>query len=80
MQLSLEQTIRRSPHFDEKAWGAALPEAKLATQYEIIHKAHKRKVYLSSRFLIRDTCQYSWTECVNDTTLFLLSSAPCSIR
>ena len=77
MQLSLEQTIRRSPHFDEKAWGAALPEAKLATQYEIIHKVHKENRF-NSLFLI--CYAYSWTECVNDTTLSSLSSAPCSIR
>jgi len=36
MQHSLEQTIKRSPHYDDKLWGTTLVEAKLATEYEIL--------------------------------------------
>ncbi len=35
MQFSLEQTIKRSPHYDEKTWGASIPDSKLAAEYEI---------------------------------------------
>ncbi|KAL6064809.1 Cytoplasmic FMR1-interacting protein [Balamuthia mandrillaris] len=35
MQISLEQTIKRSPNFDEKSWESPLPENKLAQEYEL---------------------------------------------
>jgi hypothetical protein len=35
MQFSLEQTIKRCPHYDEKAWGPGLEDKKLALEYEI---------------------------------------------
>jgi hypothetical protein len=35
MQFSLEQTIKRCPHYDEKTWGPGLEDKKLALEYEI---------------------------------------------
>lgn len=35
MQFSLEQTIKRCPHYDEKTWGPGLEDRKLAVEYEI---------------------------------------------
>lgn len=35
MQFSLEQTIKSCPHYDEKTWGLALEDRKLAVEYEI---------------------------------------------
>ncbi|PRP73456.1 component of SCAR regulatory complex, partial [Planoprotostelium fungivorum] len=37
MQISLEALIRRSPHYDERAWGSAPGEEKTAIIYELIH-------------------------------------------
>eukprot|EP01119_Soliformovum_irregulare_P019520 TRINITY_DN6199_c0_g1_i4.p1 TRINITY_DN6199_c0_g1~~TRINITY_DN6199_c0_g1_i4.p1 ORF type:complete len:1378 (-),score=485.69 TRINITY_DN6199_c0_g1_i4:58-4191(-) len=38
MQITLDSTIRRSPHFDERAWGSSGMDAKAtALEYELIH-------------------------------------------
>lgn len=51
MHISLEQMIQRSPHFDEKVWGSPLPDNKLVSGYEIVHKLEqmreKYNLYLS---------------------------------
>jgi cytoplasmic FMR1 interacting protein len=40
MQITLENSIKRSAHFDEKAWGSTinLADAKLAQEYELPHQ------------------------------------------
>lgn len=42
MQITLESMIKRSPHFDEKVWGAGT-EQKLSIEYEIIHHLESTK-------------------------------------
>ena len=37
MQITLESTIRRSPHFDEKAWGGVDTDKKASIEYELIY-------------------------------------------
>ncbi len=37
MQITLESMIKRSPHFDEKAWGVSGVDNKLSAEYEIIN-------------------------------------------
>eukprot|EP00026_Physarum_polycephalum_P001363 Phypoly_transcript_01364.p1 GENE.Phypoly_transcript_01364~~Phypoly_transcript_01364.p1 ORF type:complete len:1135 (+),score=191.05 Phypoly_transcript_01364:297-3407(+) len=37
MQITLESTIKRSPHFDEKVWGTSTEDPKIAQEYEILH-------------------------------------------
>ncbi|KAN0039438.1 hypothetical protein ACTA71_001632 [Dictyostelium dimigraforme] len=37
MQITLESLVKRSPHFDEKAWGTSTLDSKSALDYEIIH-------------------------------------------
>ncbi|EGC37325.1 Rac-binding component of scar regulatory complex [Dictyostelium purpureum] len=37
MQITLESLVKRSPHFDEKAWGTTTLDSKSALDYEIIH-------------------------------------------
>ncbi|EGG14585.1 component of SCAR regulatory complex [Cavenderia fasciculata] len=37
MQITLEALVKRSPHFDEKAWGTSTLDSKVAQEYEIIN-------------------------------------------
>jgi len=37
MQITLESTIRRSPHFDEKVWGSSGADTKLSIEYEVVN-------------------------------------------
>lgn len=37
MQITLDSTVKRSPHFDEKAWGSPGPDDKTGQIYEIIN-------------------------------------------
>jgi hypothetical protein len=37
MQITLESMIKRSPHFDEKAWGVSGVDTKLSVEYEIVN-------------------------------------------
>ncbi|EFA78321.1 component of SCAR regulatory complex [Heterostelium album PN500] len=43
MQITLEALVKRSPHFDEKAWGTSTLESKVALDYEIIHCVDQTK-------------------------------------
>eukprot|EP01133_Synstelium_polycarpum_P001207 gene1207-1395_t len=43
MQITLEALVKRSPHFDEKAWGTSTLDSKVAAEYEIIHFVEQTK-------------------------------------
>ncbi|GAM27817.1 hypothetical protein SAMD00019534_109930 [Acytostelium subglobosum LB1] len=43
MQITLEALVKRSPHFDEKAWGTSSMDSKVALDYEIIHTIEQTK-------------------------------------
>jgi len=44
MQITLESLVKRSPHFDEKAWGTSTLDSKVAFDYEIIHVLDSTRV------------------------------------
>jgi hypothetical protein len=37
MQITLESTIRRSPHFDERAWGGTADAKSASIEYELVN-------------------------------------------
>lgn len=38
MQITLESTIKRSPHFDEKVWGSSVEDPKIAQEYPTLFR------------------------------------------
>jgi hypothetical protein len=44
MQISLESTIKRATHYDEKTWGAAVADTKLSIEYEILNHLESVRV------------------------------------
>lgn len=45
MQITLESSIRRSPHFDEHVWGKAGSDPKvIAEEYDVLHNIEKWRI------------------------------------